>query len=114
MLVGGPSLYGRWLLMVYGATQHAGLAEDVLDHRLNTRTVYMNPVSRFLYLNMNYHLEHHMYPAIPYRNLPQLHALIGDDLPAPHPNIAAAYADIFRTWKAQKKDPSVFLAPKAK
>ena len=114
MLVGGPSLYGRWLLMVYGATQHAGLAEDVLDHRLNTRTVYMNPVSRFLYLNMNYHLEHHMYPAIPYRNLPQLHALIGNDLPAPHPNIVAAYADIFRTWKAQKKDPSVFLAPKAK
>jgi fatty acid desaturase len=63
---------------------------------------------------MNYHLEHHMYPAIPYRNLPQLHALIGNDLPAPHPNIVAAYADIFRTWKAQKKDPSVFLAPKAK
>ena len=23
--------------------------EDVLDHRLNTRTVYMNPVIRFLY-----------------------------------------------------------------
>ena len=27
----------------FGLTQHAGLAEDVLDHRLNSRTVYMNP-----------------------------------------------------------------------
>ncbi len=25
--------------------QHLGLAEDVLDHRLNARTVYLNPIS---------------------------------------------------------------------
>ena len=31
--------------LLTGLTQHAGLAEDVLDHRLNCRTVYMNPVS---------------------------------------------------------------------
>ena len=30
-------------MIIYGLTQHAGLAEDVLDHRLNCRTVYMNP-----------------------------------------------------------------------
>ena len=28
-----------------------------MDHRLNTRTVYMNPLARFLYVNMNYHLR---------------------------------------------------------
>ncbi len=54
MYVGLPSFYGAWLLMVFGLTQHAGLAEDVLDHRLNCRTVYMNPVLRYLYWNMNY------------------------------------------------------------
>ena len=43
MFVGLTNLFGTWLLVVYGLTQHAGLAENVLDHRLNCRTVYMNP-----------------------------------------------------------------------
>jgi fatty acid desaturase len=36
MYVGLPAFYGSWLQFVYGHTQHAGLAENVLDHRLNT------------------------------------------------------------------------------
>jgi Na+-transporting NADH:ubiquinone oxidoreductase subunit F len=39
MLVGLTNLFGTWLMVVYGFTQHAGLAENVLDHRLNCRTV---------------------------------------------------------------------------
>ena len=35
------------------------------------RTVLMNPVSRFIYWNMNYHVEHHMFPMVPYHALPQ-------------------------------------------
>jgi fatty acid desaturase len=42
-LIGLPNLFGSWLKAIYGFTQHAGLAENVLDHRLNSRTVYMNP-----------------------------------------------------------------------
>ncbi len=53
MFIGLPNLYGAWLMPIYGDTQHAGLAENVLDHRLNCRTVYMNPVNRYLYWNMN-------------------------------------------------------------
>ena len=48
-----------WLLVLMGLP-HAGLDEDVLDHRLNSRTVIMNPVLRFVYMNMNYHIEHHV------------------------------------------------------
>ena len=44
---GLPNLFGTWLIVVYGLTQHAGLAENVLDHRLNCRTVYMNPSTGF-------------------------------------------------------------------
>ena len=65
-MVGFTNLFGTWLLVVYGLTQHAGLAENVLDHRLNCRTVYMNPIHRYLYWNMNYHVEHHMFPLVPY------------------------------------------------
>ena len=111
VMVGLPSLYGRWLLVVFGTTQHAGLAEDVLDHRLNTRTVYMNRVWRFLYLNMNYHLEHHMYPSVPYHALPRLHALIKDDLPEPFPNMRAAYRVILPALRRQQRDHSFALSP---
>src|SRR6185437_1412966 len=62
MFIGLPSIYGGWLFHVYGYTQHAGLAENVLDHRLNCRTLYVNPIHRYLYWNMFYHVEHHMFP----------------------------------------------------
>ncbi len=53
-------------MFMTGMIQHGGLAEDVIDHRLNSRTVYMNPISRWIYWNMNYHVEHHMFPMVPY------------------------------------------------
>src|SRR2546430_853233 len=82
------NLFGSGLTVTYGMTQHAGLAENVLDHRLNCRTVYMNPVHRYLYWNMNYHVEHHMFPLVPYHALPQLHELVKDDCPKPYTSIA--------------------------
>lgn len=91
MLIGLPFFYGAWHRVMTAVLQHLGLAENVTDHRLNTRTVYMNPLSRFVYLNMNYHLEHHMFTMVPYYNLPKLHALIKHDVPAPDPSIIAAF-----------------------
>jgi fatty acid desaturase len=91
MLIGFPRLYGAWHHVMTGLLQHLGLAENVSDHRLNTRTVLMNPISRFIYLNMNYHVEHHMFTMIPYYNLPKLHDLIKDDVPPPDPSIFAAF-----------------------
>jgi fatty acid desaturase len=55
LLIGGPRLYGALLLYFYSCTQHAGMGENVLDNRLNTRTVTMCRLNRFLYWNMNYH-----------------------------------------------------------
>lgn len=101
-----PHLFGTWVMMVHNTTQHAGLAENVLDHRLNCRTVYMNPVSRFIYWNMNYHLEHHMFPLVPYHNLPRLHELIRHDCPPPYPSILSAWKEILPAVLRQVKDPA--------
>ncbi|MBI1776686.1 MAG: fatty acid desaturase family protein [Proteobacteria bacterium] len=106
MLIGLPTFYGGWLAVVFGVTQHAGLAEDILDHRLNSRTVTMNPLLRFLYWNMNYHVEHHMFPAVPYHALPRLHAVVKSDCPPPYPSLWAAYAEIVPALLRQSKDPS--------
>ena len=38
LYVGLPSLYGGWLYHFFGLTQHAGMPENVTDHRRNSRT----------------------------------------------------------------------------
>ena len=113
MFVGLPSLYGAWMHLFFGLTQHAGLAEDTLDHRLNSRTVYMNPIFRFLYWNMNYHVEHHMFPMVPYHALPALHEAMKADTPAPYPSCWAAYKEIIPTLLRQRKDPGHFVKRQA-
>jgi Na+-transporting NADH:ubiquinone oxidoreductase subunit F len=106
LFVGLPNLFGTWLLVTYGLTQHAGLAENVLDHRLNSRSVYMNRIHRYLYWNMNYHLEHHLFPLVPYHALPQLHEAVKDDCPTPYPSLLAAWREIIPTLLKQVKDPA--------
>ncbi len=106
LFVGLPTFYGSWLLVVFGLTQHAGLAEDVLDHRLNCRTVYMNPIFRFIYWNMNYHVEHHMFPLVPFHALPALHEACKGDMPPPYPSLLAAYREIIPALLRQIKDPA--------
>jgi fatty acid desaturase len=113
-----PTMYGAWLMVYFGMTQHAGLAENVLDHRLNARTVYMNPIFRFIYWNMNYHVEHHMFPMVPYHHLPELHAVMKSDTPKPYASTIEAYREIIPAILHQMKDPEWYvkreLPPSAK
>lgn len=101
MVIGFPRLYGAWHHVLTGVLQHAGLAENVLDHRMNSRTVYLNPVSRFIYWNMNYHIEHHMFPMVPYHRLPDLHERIKHDCPRPDGSIWAAYRAVLPVLQKQ-------------
>ena len=110
LLVGPlPTMYGAWMHVLTGITQHAGLAENVLDHRLNSRTVYMNPIIRFVYWNMNYHVEHHMYPMVPYHALPALHEAVKADTPPPYRSIWAAYKEIIPAILRQAREPDYYV-----
>ena len=108
LLVGLPTLYGAALGMFFSTTQHAGLAEDVVDHRLNSRTVYMNPVFRFLYWNMNYHLEHHLFPTVPFHALPRLHQATKHCCPPPYRSCWSAYREIIPALARQRRDVGWF------
>jgi len=112
LFVGLPNFFGSWLMPIYGYTQHAGLAENVLDHRLNCRTVYMNAINRYLYWNMGYHVEHHMFPLVPYHALPRLHAAIKEDCPTPYPNLLSAWREIIPAVLRQVKDPAYHVKRK--
>jgi fatty acid desaturase len=106
LLVGGPRAYGCWHFVMTGLLQHGGLAEDVLDHRLNSRTLYMNPISRWLYWNMNYHIEHHMFPMVPYYSLAALHEVLKHDLPPANTSIWDAYKEMTVAVLRQRRDPT--------
>lgn len=112
LYIGLTNIFGTWLLVTYGLTQHAGLAENVLDHRLNCRTVYMNWINRYLYWNMNYHVEHHMFPLVPYHALPRLHEVVKDDCPIPYPSLLSAWREIVPTILKQVKDPAYHVKRK--
>jgi fatty acid desaturase len=90
-------------------TQHGGLADNVTDHRLNSRSVRMNPISRFVYWNMNYHVEHHMFPMVPFHHLAELHEEIKADLPPMLPSMLAAYREIVPAVLRERHDPDYCL-----
>jgi fatty acid desaturase len=109
LLIGGPKIYGAWFQLFTGLMQHIALADDVLDHRLNSRTVYMNPVFRFMYWNMNYHLEHHQNPMVPFHQLPALHQEIIADSPTPYSGCIEAYREIIPSLLRQVREPDFWV-----
>ncbi|MDT7569018.1 MAG: hypothetical protein QOG76_7642, partial [Pseudonocardiales bacterium] len=74
-----------------------------------TRTVHMCRINRFLYWNMNYHVEHHMFPMIPYHRLPELHEELKHDLAPAYPSIWAAYRELVPAVLHQRKDPTHYV-----
>lgn len=120
VLVSFGPFYNGWLFWLCNTTQHTGMAHaggeggnktDVVnDFRLSTRTFYLNnPVLRCWYWHMNYHIEHHMYAAVPCYNLATLHAAIKHDLP-PTPNgLVETWTQISAVLTKQTKDPSYVM-----
>ena len=111
VLTSGGVFYGGWLRYLCNGTQHAGLQDDVPDFRLCTRTVILNPLVRFLYWHMNYHIEHHMYAAVPCYNLGKLHQAIKRDTPEPARGLIAAWKEIVAIVKKQRVDPEYQYVP---
>jgi len=104
-----PPFYGNTILMICGMTQHAGLADNVKDHRKSTRTVIMNPFFSFLYSNMEYHIEHHIFPKIPCHNLKAFHQVVKDQMPTPRKGVINAYKEIIPAIFKQAKDKNYYL-----
>lgn len=74
-----PLLLGQPFLRLYLLAEHTG-CEAGANMLRNTRTVLTNPVVRWFTWNMPYHTEHHVYPSVPFHQLPLLHGLIKKSL----------------------------------
>jgi fatty acid desaturase len=104
-----PRFYGAALLFIFALTQHAGLAENVNDHRLLARTVKLNPVFGFLYMHMQYHVEHHIFPNVPFHALGELHKAVRDQMPVPYRGLWEAYKEIVPTLLRQRYDVNYYV-----
>ncbi|MED5249027.1 MAG: fatty acid desaturase, partial [Pseudomonadota bacterium] len=100
-----PRLFGAPTHGVILATQHFGMAQDIPDHRHTTRTMHVNPALRLLYWNMNYHVEHHIFPQVPFHALPALHKAVADQCPPPTRGVFGAMKEIATTINRQRLDP---------
>lgn len=99
-------MYGGWLQFLCNNTQHIGLQDNVNDFRLSCRTFTVNPFVQFLYWHMNYHIEHHMYAAVPCYNLRKLHRAIKHELPPCSHGLVALWKEINAIQKLQDADIS--------
>jgi len=110
-LVNFAGFYAGWGTMVVGVPQHIGLSSNVADHRLCCRTYTCGWLPGFLYWNMQYHIEHHMFPAVPFYNLPRLHEVVKHDMPpAPH-GLLATWKQIMPIVRRQRVEPDYVFVP---
>jgi len=105
-----PRFAGAFGVYSFITAQHMAMAQDVYDHRLCTRSMVIGWLGRMLYWNMHHHIEHHIYPSIPFHALPALTAAIREQLPVPSPSLFAAHAEILKTINAQRTDPTALAA----
>ncbi len=88
-----------WLIPLIVAGQVAnvrGIAEHGMttggNELTDTRTVATHPLLSFLMCNINYHIEHHLYPGVPWYNLPKVHRILEGELLAAGSSVYRSYA----------------------
>ncbi len=90
-----PRLAGGVVMLLFTLIQHVEMQENSYNILDSTRSFRTNWLGRFLYANMNHHIEHHLYPVVPFHRLPDLSAAIADQLPEPDPGVIRTNWEVF-------------------
>ncbi len=88
-----PALVGQPVLRLYLLAEHTGcpMVREMLD---NTRTTLTNAIVRRLAWNMPYHVEHHLFPGVPFHALPAVHREVKERLSVTAPGYAAFHREL--------------------
>lgn len=91
-----PAILGQPLLRAILIAEHTGcsMGENGLT---NTRTTLINPLVRLVMWNMSFHTEHHLYPSIPFHQLPSAHQQLREKLRHLSPNYVAANRTVIQS-----------------
>jgi len=80
-----PRILGAPVMLLFTLIQHVELQENSPSILESTRSFRTNLLAKFLYMNMNNHVEHHLYPNVPFHALPDLAEAVKDQVPEPDP-----------------------------
>ena len=111
-----PMLLGRPSMVLITIIQHVEMAENSPSIIDSTRSFKTNWIVSFLYMNMNHHVEHHLYPQVPFYSLPALNEAIKDQLPEPDPGFWRTSWEVLsvvvrRSLKLNTRASSIRQAP---
>ena len=104
LLLTTAAFTASWANYTCTMPQHCGLMDNVPDFRKCVRSMTMIWPLEFLYWNMNWHLEHHMYAGVPCYNLKKLHQAVAHDMPKPR-TLVGAWREMYSIWRRQEQDP---------
>jgi fatty acid desaturase len=94
----------------YHRTEHIGMMYNTNDQRLCTRGVKVCPVTKFFYGGLDEHVEHHLFPAVPSRNLAKLREALPLSIPG-RMNVIACWREIFAIARHQESHPDDVFVP---
>ena len=95
-VIAGAIIFGVWELLVFitiawqigsaieglwHATEHIGRLHDINDLRLATRSIRVGSFVGLIFGGLDRHIDHHIYPSVPSRNLAKLHEELKTELP---------------------------------
>ena len=80
-----PRLLGGPVMLLFTLIQHVEMQENSPSILDSTRSFRTWRLGCFLYMNMNNHVEHHLFPQVPFHALPVLRDAVADQVPAPDP-----------------------------
>ncbi len=111
-----PRLLGAPVMLSFTLIQHVEMEENSPSILKSTRSFRTGWLARFLYMNMNNHVEHHLYPQVPFFALPALREAIASQVPAPDPGFLRTNREVFtvvlrRTLGFSTRAPSIRQAP---
>ena len=76
-----PFYSAGFLSFPAGVHQHTACEPNHPDFRVSCGDAILDPFSSFLYWHMEFHIEHHMFAAIPCYNLKKFSRFVADQLP---------------------------------
>jgi fatty acid desaturase len=97
-----PRILGEPFLRLVRMVEHTG-KDETADMIHNTRTSFPSAFLKFLYWNMPYHIEHHLYASVPFHKLPKFHNLIKPHTDEVESSILSVHIEILKQiWKNKK------------
>ena len=109
LLILGPQI-GNAIAAFWHRTEHIGMMYNANDQRLCTRGVKVSRIVKFFYGGLDEHVEHHLFPAVPSRNLTKLREAL--DWPIPErQNVLRCWREIIAIARHKESQPGDEFVP---